>query len=131
MAFLLNIHAFEAQKNVLYPLIASAKPRFPIVNYANTRTRAGLSLVEVMIALALLATVISALMGTLGNAASVNTTADLRERAVTASHRYIEQIQEANSLYSIYQTFAAKTFDVEQSFLQQHQLRLNFNVEAT
>jgi type II secretory pathway pseudopilin PulG len=76
------------------------------------KSRAGLSLVEVMIALGLLTTVIAALMSSLGSAAAVNTTADLRERAVTASQRLIEQIQAANSLYTVYQTYSASTFDV-------------------
>ena len=94
-----------------HALSASRDPT-PVGHAASHRVRAGLSIVEVMIALALLATVISALMGSLGSAASANTTADLRERAATASQRLIEQIQAANSLYSIYQTYSAGTFDV-------------------
>ena len=90
----------------------ASRERGPMAQAAGNRVLAGLSIVEVMIALALLATVISALMGSLGSAASANTTADLRERAATASQRLIEQIQAANSLYSIYQTYSAGAFDV-------------------
>lgn len=80
--------------------------------YSRPRLRAGMSIVEVMIALGLLATVIATLMGSLGSAAGLNGSADLRERAVAAGQRRIEQIQAANNLYTIYQTYSAGTFDV-------------------
>lgn len=78
-----------------------------------SQVRAGMSLVEVMIALAMLVTVIATLMGTIGSAASVNSTADQRERAVTSTQRLIEQIQAANSLYAISQSYANSSFDVQ------------------
>ena len=92
--------------------LSASRERGPIAQAEGNRVRAGFSIVEVMIALAVLATVISALMGSLGSAASANTTADLRERAATASQRLIEQIQEANSLYTIYNKYWDGKFDV-------------------
>lgn len=117
MDLLSNLFTNRISKKMSHHFVGAFDPALsrehgPAKHPADNRLRAGLSLVEVMIALGLLATVISALMGALGSAASANTTADLRERAATASQRLIEQIQAANSLYSIYQTYSAGSFDV-------------------
>ena len=104
MDLLSNLFANRISKKMSHHFVGAFDPALsrehgPAKHPADNRLRAGLSLVEVMIALGLLATVISALMGALGSAASANTTADLRERAATASQLLIEQIQAANSLY--------------------------------